>query len=169
MVKVNLTKTNLRRIIQWSSSRYNEYKKTEVIEEIIDKINKGKDTKKRYGTGSFAKSGHLAGHGYTLQIKNGRNYLILDPSGKKYELITKQQKPKEFTNICKHCGAENTIWPRWKGKKRYYYCENCNKPSIGITKTQWKEQQTPNKKMTSMERLTLLRQQKSKKHTYKTF
>jgi hypothetical protein len=26
-------------------------------------------------------------------------------------------------NVCKKCGMENTIWPKWIGKKRIYVCE----------------------------------------------
>ena len=36
---------------------------------------------------------------------------------------TKQTKQKfEFENICKKCGAENTLWPKWIGRKRVYVC-----------------------------------------------
>jgi hypothetical protein len=48
----------------------------------------------------------------------------------------------EFRNVCPHCGAENTIWPVWRARKRFYVCDDevsggCGKPTRGITKTEW--------------------------------
>jgi hypothetical protein len=208
--KINLTKGNLKKIVQWSSSRYNEYKKAEVINIILNLIKKGEDFKGRFGTGSYAEGGHLRGHGYTLEIKNGRNYLTLDPSGKKYELVSKVKKPKptfdtrtnvivlnpvfEYSNICKNCGAENTLEATYYKTRKYYQCSKCNqKTSGGITKTEWKKRKLnyhctecdkvhrhstkvwekhkkfSAKKMTSLERKMKLRKQKSTTHKYKTF
>lgn len=46
----------------------------------------------------------------------------------------------EYKNICKNCGAENTLWPKWVGRKRMYVCikneGGCGKISYGITKTE---------------------------------
>jgi len=53
------------------------------------------------------------------------------------EKIIALNKLQEYENICKKCGAENTLYPRWKGKKRFYFCESCKQPSTGITKTQY--------------------------------
>ena len=54
---------------------------------------------------------------------------------------TNQEKKFEYTNICPHCGAENTIYPKWIGRKRMYVCvkeaDGCGKATKGITKTEW--------------------------------
>ncbi|KKN38230.1 hypothetical protein LCGC14_0755380 [marine sediment metagenome] len=94
--KINLNKTNLRKIIKWSSSRYNTQNKTEVIEEILHWIKKGEDMEVRFGTGSFAEKGNLVGRAYILKIKNKRVFIILEPSDKTYELISKKKKSKIF-------------------------------------------------------------------------
>jgi len=45
----------------------------------------------------------------------------------------------EFRNVCEKCGAKNTLWPEWKGKKRFYRCEACGKIAKGITISQWRK------------------------------
>ncbi len=87
--RINLNITNLRKIIKWSSSRYNTQNKVEVIEEILYWIKKGEDMEVRFGTGSFAEKGNLVGRAYTLKIKNVKYFIILYPSDRKYELIKK--------------------------------------------------------------------------------
>ena len=42
----------------------------------------------------------------------------------------------EYTNVCKKCGAENTIWPIWKGKRVIKTCSECGQTGHGITKTE---------------------------------
>lgn|SRR5574343_582613 len=32
---------------------------------------------------------------------------------------------KEYKNCCKECGAIDTLWPEFKGRKRFYRCEKC--------------------------------------------
>ncbi len=63
----------MNKIIKWSSFRYNEYKKSEVIDLILKAIEKGKDTEKRFSTGSYSKTGHLGGCGYILYVMKNIN------------------------------------------------------------------------------------------------
>ena len=58
----------------------------------------------------------------------------------------------EFTNICPHCGAENTIWPVWLGRKRAYKCENCNKFTRGVTKAAYEKKHMPVEEFVSRKR-----------------
>lgn len=44
---------------------------------------------------------------------------------------------KEWKNICKKCGAENTLYPYDIGRKCLHKCEACNQFSTGITKKEW--------------------------------
>lgn len=43
MKSIKANKTNLNKIIKWSSSRFNEYKKSKVIDRILQAIKKGED------------------------------------------------------------------------------------------------------------------------------
>ncbi len=84
--EVKANKTNLNKIIKWSTSRFNEYRKGDVIEIILNKIKEGKDYKQRFGTGSFAESGSLAGWEYVFKIKNGEATLYDSINKKKFKL-----------------------------------------------------------------------------------
>lgn len=69
------TKTELNKLIKWSSSRYNDYKKVDVINDILKIIDSGQDAEKEYTTGSYCEKG-------TLGMRSGSNY------GMTYKLIT---------------------------------------------------------------------------------
>ena len=67
----------------------------------------------------------------------------------KEELI--ELNPTEFyTNICAKCGAENTLYPHWRGKRKIYICEGCGEISKGITRTQWEAKNNMIKKIGTM-------------------
>ena len=51
----------------------------------------------------------------------------------------------EYKNICKKCGAENTLYPHFIGRKTVRYCVSCKQISSGITKTKYQELQLKNK------------------------
>ena len=54
------TKTELKRIIDWSSSRYCDTKKDEVVAGVL-KLLKAKSGAVSYTTGSYSERGHLGG------------------------------------------------------------------------------------------------------------
>ena len=92
MENINANKTNLNKIIRWSTSRFCEWRKHEVIEDILDKIKIGRDVRYEYRTGSYAESSHLSGWGYLLEIKNNKITLteVIGLKEKKYELIVRK-------------------------------------------------------------------------------
>ena len=55
------------------------------------------------------------------------------------EKIIELNNIKEYTNICKKCGAENTLYPHFIGRKTARFCINCNQISTGITKSKYQE------------------------------
>ena len=68
------TKGNLSKIIKWSSSRYNELSKREVINEIAELFKHRKDIKnaeRLFYSAPLSGKEHLGGLGYKLAIKNG--------------------------------------------------------------------------------------------------
>lgn len=44
----------------------------------------------------------------------------------------------EYTNCCKNCGAIDTLWPKWIGRKRIYVCESCGVANNGCKPSQYK-------------------------------
>lgn len=82
MEKINANKTNI-------SSRFCLWRKSEVIDDILDKIKIRKDVKYEYRTGSYADPGYLYGQSYIFEIRNGKITLTnVRLEKKKYELIT---------------------------------------------------------------------------------
>lgn len=75
-------KTNINKIVKWSTSRHNEYRKSDVVDDMMYKIKKGKNTRTEYRTGAYSSSGHGSGYGYTLVIRNKR-VKIIEKIGKK--------------------------------------------------------------------------------------
>lgn len=51
--------------------------------------------------------------------------------------IVELNKIIEYKNICKKCGAENTLYPYFIGRKIARFCKNCNQVSTGITKSKY--------------------------------
>jgi hypothetical protein len=58
-------KTNLRQLIDWSSSRYNEWKKDEVVFKA-QKILQSGEGRAVWTTGSYSERGHLGGWTWTV-------------------------------------------------------------------------------------------------------
>ena len=44
----------------------------------------------------------------------------------------------EYTNCCKECGELNTLWPVWKGRRRFYKCEKCGSIKGGCKPSDYK-------------------------------
>jgi hypothetical protein len=79
---IKCNKTALSKIIGWSSSRYNGYKKSDVIKEIIYYVERGSDCVHEYHSGCYSEAVHIgrmkcswSGGQYTLEIKDGIAYL----------------------------------------------------------------------------------------------
>lgn len=70
METIKANKTNLNEIIKWSSSRFNEYKKSKVIDKILSALTDGTDIELHFGTGAFTEK-NCWGWGYDFVIKNG--------------------------------------------------------------------------------------------------
>ena len=45
----------------------------------------------------------------------------------------------EYTNYCRKCGAKNTLYPHFIGRRTVRYCEKCNQISSGVTKAQYQK------------------------------
>lgn len=73
---IRYNKTNLNKIIKWTSSKYNEYTKDEVIVDISARINLNANIIWRYRCGSYAEGNHNRGKSYILYNRNGENYII---------------------------------------------------------------------------------------------
>lgn len=91
MKSIKANKTNLNKIIKWSSSRSNEYKKSKVIDIILQAIKKGEDYERHFGTGAFSER-NCWGWGYILKIQNGMAILKHDVTGEMYLLLGGQEK-----------------------------------------------------------------------------
>ena len=81
MEPLKITIAALKQIIAWSSSRYNELKKQDVINDIIFRVEKGEDCKIEYRSGCYSERAHQyggskwTGGNYTLEICKGRALL----------------------------------------------------------------------------------------------
>lgn len=78
MESIKATKADLNKLISWSSSKYNERKKSDVIADIIFRVEKGEDCTVEYRAGVYSEGAHTGqykskwtGGAYTLEIKNG--------------------------------------------------------------------------------------------------
>lgn len=76
MIK-SFTKTELNKLIEWSSSRYNNYKKADVINDIIKIIKNKEIVTKEYDTGSFSPRNHLQGWTYKLITEYINNEYVI--------------------------------------------------------------------------------------------
>lgn len=70
-MKVKLTKTFLNKFIKWSTSRYNEYRKIDVIKIIFKGFTEGKTGKEIYGSGSYCQCSAMTGlYDYLVDYDN---------------------------------------------------------------------------------------------------
>jgi len=83
-------KTQLGKVLQWSSSKFNPYKKSEAIEYMLEAIEKGEDIEKEFAVGGWSgTSGSQAQMVYKFKIEKGIPYLV---SGDETYEIEKQFK-----------------------------------------------------------------------------
>ncbi len=79
--RIKPTKANLNKIIQWSTSRYNEYRKGEVIDIILANIaNQGKGPIRReFSAGGYTPSSAMTRSGsYLLVVDYEASYLVVN-------------------------------------------------------------------------------------------
>jgi hypothetical protein len=76
------TNSELNKLISWSSSRYNDMKKADVIMDIVFRIEKGENCTVEYRSGCYSEAANnlkvdckWTGGNYTLEIKDGINTL----------------------------------------------------------------------------------------------
>lgn len=82
--KIKCNKSQLNKLIIWSSSKYNDYKKSEVIEKIINSFKEKKDYVKEFRSGCYSYSAHYSksvkcnftSSEFTLVITMGKAYII---------------------------------------------------------------------------------------------
>lgn len=87
------TKTNLNKIVQWSSSKFNDYRKAEVVGLIFASIQGGNDTIDEYSCGTYSEATGGRGVGdYKLVIYQGVAKLIVNEGWDK-----EYQRVYEFT------------------------------------------------------------------------
>lgn len=80
---IKANKKTLNSLIGWSSSKFNDMKKSQVIEDIIFRIEKGENCNVEYRSGVYSEGAHYGkfkckwtGGSYTLEIKNGTAILL---------------------------------------------------------------------------------------------
>lgn len=73
-LKQNLT--NLRKVIKWIPSKYNDYTKEEVVTDIMYRTSFNDNIIWRYNCGSKSDGWHNRGRDYTLVCHPNCNYLI---------------------------------------------------------------------------------------------
>lgn len=86
MLTIKANKTNLNKVIRWSSSSSNEFTKAQAIKRILDAIEKGADYKYHFATGAFSIR-NCWGWGYDFEIKDGRATLTHDVTGEVIEMV----------------------------------------------------------------------------------
>lgn len=90
---VALNKTNLNKIIKWTSSCFNPVKKHVVIADILKMIQQGTDGVWEYGCGVYSEKSDGSGRDYRLVIYNGLPKIVLETGiGKQVWLLLKRDK-----------------------------------------------------------------------------
>lgn len=93
------TKANLNRVLIWSSSRINEWRKSDVVAHIQSATKRGEDFISHYvagvysaawhGYGSYSGSRRSSGGNYTVLVLDGKAYLLDDTREIRYHLSIK--------------------------------------------------------------------------------
>lgn len=68
---VNINKTNLRKIIRWTSSKFNDYRKEEVIDLVLTEIERGENGFSEYSCGTYSddiKNKKAKNYGFSQQL-----------------------------------------------------------------------------------------------------
>jgi hypothetical protein len=114
---IQCSKAKLSKLLNWSSSRYNEYTKPQAIETIINLVSKGEDCSQEFISGCFSAGAHgygskaafknskLTGGNYTLNIKNGTAQLIDNNTKDTFNLekpASISLRPKKLKRIFYH-------------------------------------------------------------------
>jgi len=86
--RVKLNKTNLKKFMDWSPSRFNEWRKDEAIDYIIELSKKGENTTQKFSIGSWSATyGSQSQFNYIFKIKNGKKTLVKDLGRSRKEKI----------------------------------------------------------------------------------
>ena len=87
-IKIKANKTTLNKVIKWSSSKFNEYKKHEVVDIILKVYKENKNCEMTFGTGAFTER-NCWGWRYHLVKEYGKTTLTTEFSNNNicYELI----------------------------------------------------------------------------------
>lgn len=74
---IKCSASSLNNVIKWTSSKYNNYKKPEVIKDILNKVKINDNIFWKYECGSYAEGNHNRGKSYVLYIKDYDNIFII--------------------------------------------------------------------------------------------
>lgn len=101
---IKANKKGIGSAIKWSSSKYNELKKSDVIMDILSRYKEGKDCRAEYSTGSYSPRGHLGGWSYVFEIKSGRATLTEQMGNKVtvYDVNSSGVPERPYCYPCKH-------------------------------------------------------------------
>ena len=66
---IKCSASSLNNVIKWTSSKYNNYKKPEVIKDILNKVKINDNIFWKYECGSYAEGNHNRGNAYYLMCR----------------------------------------------------------------------------------------------------
>jgi len=120
------------------------YKEDGIKFELVKKVNNKAEAKKL--AIDFNKEGYYSRVRHFYDKNNKiicygvlKSFMQKRKKGKKREEPIVLNPVLEYTNICNRCGAENTLYPYFMGKKVLHKCERCGEFVRGITKKKWNE------------------------------
>jgi hypothetical protein len=101
--KIEPTKTNLNKIIEWSNSRFNERRKPDFINEIQDVIRRGVDYETpEYDVGNFSQNNKGTSRGGTYQFKQKDKKPVLRVLGSSESFASKKIIIEEYDLTPQH-------------------------------------------------------------------
>lgn len=84
-IKLKLNKINLNKIIKWTSSKFNEYKKADIISYCLD-LNHNLFTSKEFTCGSYSEKSYCGGYHYEITKGIGTITIVDKNQNKIYKL-----------------------------------------------------------------------------------
>ena len=126
-----------------SDKRENKAKLKRELQRLYEEIQKKRESIKNIKPESFANfKKRNAYEDWIIKLRKHHRdeYNIIENKDS-----SKVEHKMNYKNICPHCGKEDTIWPIFRGRKRFYVCGGdcpeeiggCGKITRGITKEEW--------------------------------